>query len=695
MSGGGGNLGAAGVLLYADTEQFKADLGKSAAVAEREMRRIQRESAMAAAIVDELSKRTSAGAQVMRQSQSHHDSASRAVREHAQQMRNLSYQMTDIVSGLSTGQSPFYVLMQQGGQLRDTFGGVRPALNAVFSLFTVGRVAALGLAGGVGLAATAMLQGAQESREFQRQIALTGNYAEITEAKLDDMAEAQARVARVGTSGQREALGGLAGTGLFRGAALEEAGRAMAQYRRLTDESAEDVVKRFQKMEDGAAKWAAEQNKSVHFLTLEQYKHIKSLEDTGRKQDAMRESAKLLADTLEQRTAPALGYLETSWKGVRDMASAAWRAMMNWGKPVTLDDELETARWRLKKAQDDYDRASRNGRTPNNPVAQTTAGELANAKATLAQLEARAALQRAGDSARAQLAEAEAKKIAKQQELDKKTPKTAEELQREYEAMVRRTLANRPETFREFEAKGYEATQRWLRDQENAIAEMAREREKVFQQWYGGFQASEADAASRRGPGGFDKGVQEAANQWWKDVEDRSRAGREAFVNNMKLMEDSIVEWARTGKISAGDLFASMGEMWLRESIRMAQKDFFFNDSGTFGGQGSTYGSLMTAIGSWFTGGGAAALDGSHAGGLSYVPYDGYRAVLHEGERVQTKQEALAGSGRGGGMAVDNSIHGLVVGPGVSLPQVAAVVEAAQQRQEVRFRRLMKQGVMG
>ena len=35
-------------------------------------------------------------------------------------------------------------------------------------------------------------------------------------------------------------------------------------------------------------------------------------------------------------------------------------------------------------------------------------------------------------------------------------------------------------------------------------------------------------------------------------------------------------------------------------------------------------------------------IDGSHAGGLTYVPYDGYVAELHEGERVLTAEEAKA-----------------------------------------------------
>lgn len=45
-----------------------------------------------------------------------------------------------------------------------------------------------------------------------------------------------------------------------------------------------------------------------------------------------------------------------------------------------------------------------------------------------------------------------------------------------------------------------------------------------------------------------------------------------------------------------------------------------------------------------------SASAGSHADGLAYVPYNGYKATLHEGERVLTKNEAAAyNSGSGGG----------------------------------------------
>lgn len=42
-------------------------------------------------------------------------------------------------------------------------------------------------------------------------------------------------------------------------------------------------------------------------------------------------------------------------------------------------------------------------------------------------------------------------------------------------------------------------------------------------------------------------------------------------------------------------------------------------------------------------GGGGAAIDGSHANGLDYVPYDGYIAELHRGEKIVTAKENRSG----------------------------------------------------
>lgn len=80
----------------------------------------------------------------------------------ANAMRMIPAQMTDIVVGLSTGQSPFMVLMQQGGQLKDMFGGIGPAIKGV-TTYVMGLVNPYSVAAAaVGLLTYAVYQNRQE-----------------------------------------------------------------------------------------------------------------------------------------------------------------------------------------------------------------------------------------------------------------------------------------------------------------------------------------------------------------------------------------------------------------------------------------------------------------------------------------------------------------------------------------------------
>lgn len=70
------------------------------------------------------------------------------------------------------------------------------------------------------------------------------------------------------------------------------------------------------------------------------------------------------------------------------------------------------------------------------------------------------------------------------------------------------------------------------------------------------------------------------------------------------------------------------------------------------------FNSIKGAISNFFTGGtstGGNGYDGSHANGLSYVPFDGYIAELHKGERVLTREENAVYTG-GAGVSLTLSI---------------------------------------
>lgn len=75
-----------------------------------------------------------------------------------------------------------------------------------------------------------------------------------------------------------------------------------------------------------------------------------------------------------------------------------------------------------------------------------------------------------------------------------------------------------------------------------------------------------------------------------------------------------------------------------------------------------------------------SGVDGSHAGGLSYVPFDGYIAELHKGERVLTAREAYEyrknGVQGGTGFVVNQTIYAAKQTP----VELAAATRAAFQR---------------
>jgi phage-related minor tail protein len=115
-------------------------------------------------------------------------------------MRMIPAQMTDIVVGLSTGQSPFMVLMQQGGQLKDMFGGIGPAIKGV-GTYVMGLVNPFTLAAAaVGVLGLAYYQGSQEQDAFNKSLILTGNTIGKTSGQLADIA-ARAGVAANSTTG--------------------------------------------------------------------------------------------------------------------------------------------------------------------------------------------------------------------------------------------------------------------------------------------------------------------------------------------------------------------------------------------------------------------------------------------------------------------------------------------------------------
>ena len=148
--------------------------------------------------------------------------------------RQLPAQFTDIFTGLVSGQSPMSVFIQQGGQIKDVFGGVGPALRAVGGYV-------LGLLNPVTLAIAALsalglgfFKGGQESKEFNRAIELSGNASGVTADQLNTLAARMGTLAGITRGQAAGALAEFVSQGVRGGAALGTFAEAACEERRFS-----------------------------------------------------------------------------------------------------------------------------------------------------------------------------------------------------------------------------------------------------------------------------------------------------------------------------------------------------------------------------------------------------------------------------------------------------------------------------
>ncbi|MCA3209878.1 phage tail length tape measure family protein, partial [Cupriavidus sp.] len=176
------------------------------------------------------------------------DNVSVSARQTAAAMRMVPAQMTDIVTQLAGGQSPLLILTQQGGQLKDMFGGIVPAVRAVgtyvaalINPFTVTAAAAAALG-------YAFYAGTKEAKEFNNTLVLTSNYAGQTATSFQALASQVAVDATSSFGDARDVLLDLTKTGRYTSGEMEGLANVIIRTSRMTGESLENVSKDYAKL---------------------------------------------------------------------------------------------------------------------------------------------------------------------------------------------------------------------------------------------------------------------------------------------------------------------------------------------------------------------------------------------------------------------------------------------------------------
>lgn len=268
-------------------------------------------------------------------------------------LAQLPAQFSDIVVSLQGGQRPLSVLLQQGSQIKDSFGGVGPAIKALGG-YVVGLVNPFTVAAAaVGTLGLAFYQGEKETVEYNKALILTGNYLGTTVSQLQIYAKQISSVA--GTQGAAaEALTSLASSGKVATASLTEVGIAVVLMNRVLGQSVDEATKVFVQLADEPTKASAKLNESMHYLNLATYERIRALEEQGQKEQAAALAQTTYATETTarlQRVEASAGTLERGWRMLADGAKAAWDAMLNVGRQASVGDALATAQQKLSEAQ--------------------------------------------------------------------------------------------------------------------------------------------------------------------------------------------------------------------------------------------------------------------------------------------------------------------------------------------------------
>lgn len=277
----------------------------------------------------------------------------------AQQQAALGYQTTDIITSLAGGQNPMMVLLQQGGQLRDQFGGFKPLFQGIASAITPAMVGFTSLAASIGVLGLAFIKGEEESNKFRNSMILTGNFAGIAIDKFNSMATTISGKYNSAIGDSREIMQQLVASGQFTEKTLTSVGSLITKVASLSGEAAADVAKGLIPSLDGSASSAKKLNDQYHFLTLAQYKQIEALNQQGKAQEAIKVTSDAMLEKLDSQ-AKKLGYLETLWKNLKNAASGFW----DWLKSIGRDDPTKA----IKDLEDQMERtmegvAYRNGNT--------------------------------------------------------------------------------------------------------------------------------------------------------------------------------------------------------------------------------------------------------------------------------------------------------------------------------------------
>ncbi len=257
-------------------------------------------------------------------------------------MRGVPAQMTDIFVSLQGGQRPMTVLLQQGGQLKDMFGGIVPAAQALgtqlAAMINPATIAAAVLA----TLAVAWKEGADEQQAFNAALIKTGGYAGASTAQFKGLVEQLADLQSVTNGGAVKALTAVAASGRFASNEFLQVAEAAARMEATTGQSIDETISKFEQIGKSPVDALLKLNETEHFLTRQQLARVDALIAEGDETRAAAEATAIYKrhlDDVADAAEAARPHLAGLWSDLREETSAAWAEVKDFAEFLAATQE--------------------------------------------------------------------------------------------------------------------------------------------------------------------------------------------------------------------------------------------------------------------------------------------------------------------------------------------------------------------
>lgn len=249
-------------------------------------------------------------------------------RQNAAALRGVPAQFTDIFVSLQGGQAPMTVLLQQGGQLKDMFGGILPAAKALGG-YVAGLINPFTIAASAVLAfSVAAYKGYEQAEAYRKALTLTGEAAGKTSDDLIALSNSLARGRNFSESSQ--AVLALANNGRLTGEVFTEVARAATELSVATGKSAGDIADQMSNTKGKVSDLAAEYSDKYGVITLAVFEQVKALELQGDRMGAIKVLAGAVADEMSVRNSEMVEStrgLARAWDDVKTSISSTWNEL--------------------------------------------------------------------------------------------------------------------------------------------------------------------------------------------------------------------------------------------------------------------------------------------------------------------------------------------------------------------------------